>query len=516
MSRIIVSANKSLPRDIDVFVNVSKPQAETSTDLSVGVFCTPTAPFDHDASRIQFYSTFDAVKEIFAASTEVYKAASAWFSQSPRAMTLAVARIFETAQAGYLKCGVLGNVTLADWKAITNGNFKIIINGTVVEVTGITFAAITTIADIAAVLQTAIRAADADAAFTAAVVTITNNAIRITSGTPGDASSVSFLSSIAVAAGTDLSGEDWLNGAYLDGASVQNAAVVPGYLPTGLADEMGYIKEAAIASGKFVYGWALDKAYRDSDDALDAAGFVQAQSAAILGLVTNSPFAYDAGSITDVGYVVKERGMTRTFVVYHNNEYYYPELSIMAYALSVNYSAYRSTITTKFKTMAGIPVVPISLSELTVLTSKRINTYTAVGNSAKTFREGTQADESWYIDDLINLDNFREQLQTEVYNVFLRNKKVPYTKDGVALLFTAIAKICDNFVFNGSFAERPLSPAETELQGVPVEAPYTIIFTPLGNMTVSDRAKRIGPPAVVKANLAGAIHSLSISVEAYS
>lgn len=518
MSQIIISDGKSLPRDIDVVVNVSKPQAETATDLSVGVFCTPNATFDHDASRIRFYSTLDAVGDDFVTSAEAYKAAQAWFSQSPRAKTFAVARIFESGVAGFLQGGVIGTTTLSEWKAVTNGSFTISIDGVEEDVTSVSFAAITELAGIAGVLQTAIRAAGEGTGFTAATVTYdaTNKRIRIKSGSTGDTSTVSYLSAVSPASGTDISGSGFLNSVFVAGALTQSCYTVPGYLPTGIVGELGYIAEAAMASGKFVYGWALDKTYRDTDDAVLAAGWAEAQSAALMGIVTNSPFAIDPSSTTDVGYVLKANGYHRTFCVYHNNAYYYPEVSLLAYALSVNYSSFMSTITTKFKVLQGIPTVPMTVSELTVLLNKRINTYTLVGNSSKTFREGQESDDTWFIDDLTNLDNFKEELQVEVYNVFLRNKKIPYTASGVALLYTAIAKICDRYVYNGTFADRPLSEAETLEKGYNTAPPYTITFTPLGSLTVSDRALRKGPPATVEVNLAGAMHSIEIGVEAYS
>ena len=57
MAGIIVSNNYALPRDIDVTVNVSKVAVEKTTDLSIMCFVTPTAPFDHGAGRIRFYSS---------------------------------------------------------------------------------------------------------------------------------------------------------------------------------------------------------------------------------------------------------------------------------------------------------------------------------------------------------------------------------------------------------------------------------------------------------------------------
>ena len=513
MAGIIVSNNSALPRDIDVTVNVSKVAAEVTTDLSVLCFVTPNAPFDHGAGRIRFYTSLSSLLDDFATSSEAYKAAPAFFSQTPRSKTFAVGRIFTTAQAGFLQCGVLGNHTLAEWQAITSGAFKITFGGVTKAVSSVSFAALENISGIPAILETAIRAADASTAFTAATVTLdSNGCLRITNGDTGDASTVGYLA--APDSGTDISGVDYLNGAEIVGAEVQAAYSVPGYTPAGIESEIEYVRQAAAAQKKFLYGWALDATYRDDDDAVKVAANIEAQTYGILGLVTNTPLAKSADSTTDVGAVVFASGYRCTFVVYHNNAYYYPEVSILAYALSVDYSMQNSVITTKFKSLQGIPTVPITESELAVLNSKRINTYTAVGNSSRTFREGTEADENWYIDDLINLDNFREELQASVYNVFLANKKVPYNSDGSTLIYTAIAVICDRYVYNGTFSSRELADAEQLAKGRTYDPPYTITITPIKNMTIAQRAQRIGPPAHVAVNLSGAMHSININVEA--
>ena len=120
------------------------------------------------------------------------------------------------------------------------------------------------------------------------------------------------------------------------------------------------------------------------------------------------------------------------------------------------------------------------------------------------------------MDDLINLDNFREYLQVAVYNVFLQNKKIPYNQNGVNLLRNAMITVCDQFVKNGTLGERPSTAQEQAADGFDVQLPYTITFTDIFDMTAADRQKRIGPPANIVLNLAGAIHSISINVEAYA
>lgn len=618
MSTVISGPVMSLPRDIDVVVNISKPQAEATVDLSVPAFIgTDGFPdlFGTDASRVRYYSTLAAVAQDFAVSSEAYKAAVAFFSQSPRARTMAIARAFNEVQTGYLQCGALAEKSLDEWKSITDGAFGIAIDGEERSVTGLSFASITNATtDIADAVQEALRAFEpspsgytvAGAGLSAANgdytpvsgaanawsngdyylydrvnmlgkhvwcigsaenyqgnldgayysesatdevdldgitgtwlynfdspaptvtvlegsgadpeeldvdVTYMDGALRIRTGSSGGAAGVSFMTSPV--SGTDLS-------AILGGTEAAGAVVTEGYNPFNqdgtwnFVQELEYIRQAAYAAGRPIYGWVLEASLRSTDRQMELAQWVEAQTYGMAGLCTNSPNAYNSNVASDIGSLVKAASLHRTFVVYHNNSFYYPEMAIMAYALGVDYSQPDSTITTKFKVLQNIPTVPLTETQLTVLNSKRINTYTLVGVSSKTFREGVEADQAWFIDDLVNLDNFREDLQVAVYNVFLRNKKVPYNVKGATLLYAAMDRVCAQYVYNGTFTERPLTEAEREETGLEVEPAYSIEITPIESMSIADRARRVGPPAIIKVNLAGAIHSVVIGVEAYA
>ena len=514
MSGIVISNAGSLPRDVDVTVTISKPQIEATTDFSVVCFVTTEGDFfSPGPSRIRYYSSLAAVQADFAASSQSVRAATDFFAQAPRAKVFAIAKVFTSAQNGYLIGSTIADKTLAQWKEITAGSFKISIDGTEETVDEISFASITSISGIATALQTAIRAAGSGDGFTAATVTMQQEGssyrIKIISGTTGASSKVSRTS--AAFSGTYIG--DVL------GLESGDSMTFDGYVPGDLGSELQLIKEASIASGKFVYGWTLDKSYRDTTDnasALAAAAWAESQDAAILGIVTNSPTAYDASSSADVGSALKAAGYRRTFAVYHDNAYYYPEVAILAYALHVDYAGINTTITTKFKDLFGIPTVPMTVTMLEVLNEKRINTFTMVGNSSRTFREGVESNESWFMDDLINLDNFREYLQVAVYNVFLQNKKIPYNQNGVNVLRNAMTTVCEQFVKNGTFSDRPSTEQEKADTGVDTQPAYTVQFTDIFEMSASDRARRIGPPATIIANLAGAIHKISINVEAYA
>lgn len=519
MSGIVFTNVGSLPRDIDVAVTISKPRIEAVTDFSVVCFVTTEGDFFVPGpSRIRYYTSLAAVQADFAASSQSVRAATDFFAQSPRAKTFAIGKIFTSAQAGYIIGSTIADKTLAQWQAITIGSFKISIDGTEATVSSVSFASIENISGIASVLQTAIRAADEGAGFTGAVVTMqqegTSYRIKIVSGTTGATSKVSRTSEAA--SGTYI-GEDL-------GLESGDSIIINGYTPGDFITELELIKEASEASGKFVYGWTLQKSYRDASYTYDgvtrtyaeaAAEWAEAQDAAILGITTNDPVALTSAT-TDTGSLIKAAGYHRTFVVYHDNTYYYPEVAILAYALHVDYAGIDTTITTKFKDLFGIPTSPITVTELEILNSKNINSFTLVGSSSRTFRNGIEADENWFMDDLINLDNFREYLQVAVFNVFLQNKKVPYNQNGVNLLRNAMVAVCDQFVKNGTLSERPSTPEEKADTGFETQPAYTVQFTDIFDMTAAERQQRIGPPAYIVLNLAGAIHSISINVEAYA
>ena len=102
-------------------------------------------------------------------------------------------------------------------------------------------------------------------------------------------------------------------------------------------------------------------------------------------------------------------------------------------------------------------------------------------------------------------------MQTDVYNVFLRNKKVPFSKNGQNLVVSAITATCQRYVANGSFAPREIEDKQAQ-DGVGYEPAFKIEPQPLSSVPPAQRAARIGTPVLVTVNEAGAMHSIKISV----
>lgn len=502
---VINCGNASLPRSLDVQVTVARPGAEVTTDLSVPVFVQAGGGFDFGAGRLAFYSTSDAVNDDTRVTAQGRLAARDFFAQPRRARRMAIGQVFTDPQAGYLLSGAIG--TLAAFQAVTAGSFSVSIDGINADISALNFSTDTNLGLVATRIQAAIRAV-ATGGFTLATVVVSGNQIKITSGIPGDGSSVSVLEPVTPAVGIDISGPGFLNG------RTGTAVAQPGYTPGDLVSELSLIAEAARCGGSFVYGFALDAAYRDTDDQVAAGQWAQARTAA-MPLVSNSPLAWDANSTTDLGPEIKTLGLFRAWPYFHDQAAYYPDMALLAVLLSVDYAQRKSTITAKFKDLVGIPTVNINETQWAVLEGKGYNTFTLTGNTARVNREGTTGNAAWFMDDVVNLDNFVEEIQVAEYNVYLRNGKVSNDPEGQAKMQDGLQGICERYVFNGAFSARRVLDT-TQIDGYRIDPPYTITPSPFELQSAADRADRVGPPFVIDVNLAGAIHSIAININAYS
>lgn len=288
-----------------------------------------------------------------------------------------------------------------------------------------------------------------------------------------------------------------------------------GYTPGGLVSEAALVAAAAKCDGNAIYGWILDARYRDTQAQKDFADWIEGRDPAIFVACTNSPQAYNSADVGNIGAYCYQRGYRRTATIYHNNPQVYPDMSYLACALSVNYAQPDSAITLKFKQLTGIEPSPLTATQLEILQSRNINSYVYIGNTAREVREGTQALDTWYTDSLVNLDNFREELQVEVYNVFLRTKKVPYTAAGQNMLVSAAAKICARYTRNGVFADRDEESVENET-GFVTHPATNIQPAPVTGATASDRAQRLAPPIAITAYEAGAFHKITLNISVFN
>lgn len=511
---------RALPRSIDVTVNVSKPQVASLTDFSKILIATTDAPFDHGL-RLKSYIDISEVLSDFSSSQEAYKAARDFFSQSPRPTFLLIGRVFTDPQAGFMETRTLETGVLpATFAAVTDGEFTISIDGDSQDITGLDFNTVTDFDDVAAIIQTGLQAI-ASGGFTAATcvydANVTDNFI-ITSGTTGATSKVSALTDTA-GSGTDISGVAFLNGQDDPLTEADDLRIVDGYTPDGIISELELLDQTGQCGGNVWYGLTLTKEFRDAASTLDptynprlAASWVETKRK-LAGFCSNDPLLLDASITSDIASDLNELAYRRSFVVYHNDAGYYPEISILARLLAVDFNQPEGVITTKFKDLPGIPTVNITSSDLVVILNKRANTFTKIQTDVRTFRDGMCASPTWFIDETFNIDGLVDAIETEVYNAFLRNGRIPFSSKGSLVLRDAIKIANDRFVVNGTLTARDSSDQQTG--DVTTEPAYTITIPLAGNVPVSDRADRQWTGIVNDVNLSGAVHSVTINLNAF-
>lgn len=394
-----------------------------------------------------------------------------------------------------------GEITLADLYNVTDGAMTLVMNGATVNLYGLNFATYgssLTLSEVVQILTAAIGSNGlVEVSGQSIVISTSQQGADVTIGYASSASSITDLSSIL--------------------ALTQSTAAsrIDGYTPGGLVSEVALIQTAARCAGRSVFAWTLDRQYRDTQDQKDFADWAEAQDQAYFSACTNSVQAYNTADTTNIGFYAHNKGYIKTSVMYHNNPQVYPDVSYAALALSVNYALENSTLTMKFKQLTGIETVPLTETQLSSLKARRINTYVSMGNSSSVVREGVQSADSWFTDSHVNLSNYKEELQVEVFNVFMRNKKVKYTSAGQDLLVSAAAKINNRYIRNGTFADREEETTDNETGYTTLPA-CTITPAPIYSATTSERANRVAPPIAIVAYEAGAFHSVAIDVTVYN
>ena len=498
MSIPVVCPKQPLPRDLDVFISIERPITEIATDMTLICFVTPSHDFAPNNGRVRYYSTMQAVEADFAIGSEAWWAGNAFFSRQRRPLTMAIGGVFTDPVAAAI---VTGNVNISGLQVITNGAFSLVINETLFSVSALDFSSITTLDDIVPILNTALTTAGAPV-----TVSLQYGGIAIITTTAGDGATISYAE--ANATGFDVS--DYLGLTLASGAQLWQ-----GYTPGNLASEIVMVDVASRCNQRPIYGWTIDRQYRDTADQIGVSDWAESKTPAYFSACTNSVTAYNTMDVTNVGYLAQYKGYKRTSTIYHHNPQVYPDVSYIAYALATNYNLPDSAITMKFKQLDGIEPTYLTETQLSALNSRNINSFTAIGNNTTTVREGVQGAATWFTDTLVNLDNFREDLQVEVYNVFLRTPKVPYTSAGQNKLVSAAAKICRKYTRNGVFAARDIED-ETSETGFITRPATDIVPVNVAFSTTSDRAARLAPPIRIVAFESGSFHRVSISVDVFS
>jgi len=448
--------------------------------------------------RIREYNTIDEVAADFGGTTEEYLSAVLWFEQNPQPITLYIGRWAKTATHGYLKCGTLtgNNALLPTWTAISNGSFKVTIDGagSPESLTGLDFHLQTNFNGIASVISGGLSGC-------VCTYNAVYNRFEFQSTTTGTTSKVSFLT--AGAAGTDIS-------SMLSGLSTSSGA----YVADGIAPETA-LAAVQIMDNRFSdqwYGLTIPSG-ADNDHILVGNYIEAANPPHFYGVSTTEAGVLVSGDTSNIAYQLQQLKLNHTAVQYSSTNPY-SIMSAFARILTTNWLGNNTTITLMYKQEPGIVAETITASQMDALLAKNCNVFVNYNNNTAILQPGCSSS-GQFVDSIIGCDWLRETIQTNVYNLLYGSTtKIPQTDAGMHILATGIEAalvqgVNNQLIAPGQWNANGFGQLQ---QGDYLPKGYYIYAPPVSSQAESDRQARKSVPFQVAAKLAGAVHTVDVSV----
>jgi|GEM_PF-4124514 len=189
-------------------------------------------------------------------------------------------------------------------------------------------------------------------------------------------------------------------------------------------------------------------------------------------------------------------------------------VSAAALLCSINFSASDSLLTLKFKTLTGVTPDPdMDSTTADKLDALGVNYYTKFGTKAM-LAEGWMLGQVYWADEVIGLDWLKNKIQTNTFNAFAELKRIALSDAGVTTIKGYIDAVMRMAVKNGLvgpgiWAGDKVGQLAT---GDYLESGYYIYADSVDTLSDDDKKARKCPPITVCAHLAGAVHSVQITV----
>ena len=442
--------------------------------------------------RLRLYGTLDAVAADFGTTAPEYKAAALFFGQSPQPASLYVGKWARTATAGILRGGVMSAAqkALSNFTAVTNGAFKIVVDGAEESLTGINLSGVLNLNGVAS------EVTDALDGIATCFYDATNGRFNIVSATTGASSSVAFAT--APTGGTDLAALMLLKEA-------QGGYVAPGVDAETL---VAAVEEFGNLSSDW-YGLTVASSVMPTADAyIAAAEFIEGSgSSRIFGITTQDAATLNSVSTSDLASQLKALGYKRTFVQYCSSNAF-AVASIFGRAFTVDFTGSNTTLTIKFKQEPGVAAETLTATQAAALADKNCNVFVAYNNDTNIIQEGVMCN-GYFFDEVHGTDWLQNYVQTAVYNLlYTSTTKIPQTDAGINIIATTIADCLNQAVANGLVAPGVWNaPGFGALQqGQTLTKGFYIYAPPVASQSQSDREARKAPTIQCAIKLAGAVH----------
>lgn len=483
-------------RLINVSVNLT-PSAAAAQSLST-LLLLGSSPVIDVNERVRSYDNIDEVAADFGTTAPEYLAAVLWFEQSPSPATLSIGRWAHTASAGQLIGATLSPAeqALSVFTAIPDAKFGFAVDGgSVTNTAAIDLTGATSLSNVAALIT---------AQTPGMVVTWNANFQRFEamSDTTGPASAVAFLTP-PTSGGTDISSILGMaasdSGAYLAGGIAAETAVA--------CVEFFDLNFGQTWYGLFVIG-TVDA------DVLAVAAFIEAVGNKHVYFTTTQEAGVLTSAVTsDIASQLQALGYNRTWTQYSSTNPY-AAMSAAARILPTDYTGNSTVITLFYKREPGVVAESINSTQANALEAKNCNVFVNYNNNTAIIEPGVMAS-GVFLDIIAGTDWFALQVQANLYNLLYTSPtKIPQTDAGTQQLVNVIEAVCGQGVINGLLAPGIWNSAGFGVlgQGDQLVKGYYVYAPKVATQSQADRAKRKSVPIQVAAKLAGAVHTVAMTI----
>lgn len=427
-------------RYVDITSGVGAGAGVRTRDLIARLFTSnPLLPTGSYAE----FSSADAVAAYFGSTSDEYKRAAFYFGFTSKNITrpqkISFAR-WVNADVAPLIYGRPGDQALATWNAISSGSFYLTIGldtdlgPNTHLISGLDFGAAASLSAVAAIIQTAIRAASISANWTGATVTwdATRKSFNLVGGAVGDAE----ISVEAGDVGTDIASQlGWLTGAILSNGADEET----------VTDTLITSASASDNFGSFLFMPALT-----NDQIEEAAIWNDTQNVKYQFMVRVTSATY--GAIYTLVSDLSGTGLTLAPLATE-----YPEMLPMAILAATNYAA-RSSVQNYMFQIASLTPSVTSEADADTYDNSRVNYYgrtQTAGQIIQFYQRGvltglpvdpvdmnTYANEQW----------LKDAAGAAIMALLLAKSLVSANKQGRSELITTVQSIIDQALFNGTIS----------------------------------------------------------------
>lgn len=493
--------------DISKIINVTlmgTPVGLSEFNVNTLALLTSEAPAEAFEDGYKVYTSPDDIATDFGTDSETYEQAVAIFSQSPNILTgngyLAVIPL-ETVSSpthGTMLTEKPGD--LSKFQAVTDGAFKVSIDGVEQSVTGLDFSDAESYDDIATAINGKLTGATCAYDETA---NDNQGGFLFTSNTTGATSKVSKLSSPS--SGTDISGTSYLNGA-------NNPRIINGQ-NAGATENL--VSAIVRTKGAIYYFGILATVTPTAEDTINLARYVQTQDK-LLFIGRNAE-----ADIEDVFKAIHDATLTHTRCLYYTLGAKEARVAAAAYAsrlFGINFNGSQTMCTMHLKSLAGILPDPNAAENAVLLKAEQygFDVYVSIAGMPAVMSFGA----NYYSDEIYGQLWFKLALEVAGFNYLATtNTKIPQNEIGMSGLKNAYAEVCKQAITNG-FASAGLTWQSPTTFGNPsdlrrniTDVGYYIYSQPIALQSPSERAARKAPLVQIAIKQAGAIHHSDVIVQ---